>query len=590
MGSFWIWWIIALIHILPFFDSKPLIQTIQGRTPQSPVECNQSGCTLQNSYGAWGDRKDCYALNITYPTTEEQLRLAVSHAVQNNLKVKVVTKFSHTIPKLACPEGKTNTLLISTEKYDSGIQIDAANLAVTADSGVGLRALIDAVESAGFSLVAAPYWEGVSVGGLISTGAHGSSWWGKGGAVHDHVLGLRIIVPASEYEGYAKILWLEAPDPLFNAAKVSLGVLGAISKVKLSLEHRFKRSITYNFTDDAYIEDVYINHAKQYEFADITWYPSKHTAVYRYDSRVSLDASGDGVYDFIGFQANSILISESVRAAEKLLENAKSVNGKCLTAATTLEYKKLVGNGLKNNGLIFNGYPVVGYQGKMQTSGSCLYSRRFDTACAWDPRIKGLFFYESTAIFPASRFGNFIRNVRKLRDLKPENFCGVDNYNGILIRFIKASDAYLGQSEDSVVIDFNYYRADDALTPRLNEDVWEEVEQLAFFKCGAKPHWAKNRNLAFLGLQHKYPMFNQFIAIKHKLDPQSVFSSTWSEEILYGKVSENFDGCALEGLCICSEDRHCSPQMGYYCRQGLVYKEARVCRYSSSSIATISIA
>ncbi|KAE9586201.1 putative oxidoreductase [Lupinus albus] len=226
-SSYCIWWIIAVIHI-----SNPLIQTIHAKTPQSPVQCNESGCTLQNSYGAWGDRKDCIALNITYPTTEEEFRLAVSNAVQNNLKVKVVTKFSHTIPKLACPEGK-NTLLISTEKYGSDIQIDAANLAVTADSGVGLRALIDAVENAGFSLVAAPYWEGVSIGGLISTGAHGSSWWGKGGAVHDHVLGLSLIVPASQSEGYAKILRLEAQDPLFNAAKVSLGVLGAISKVSI---------------------------------------------------------------------------------------------------------------------------------------------------------------------------------------------------------------------------------------------------------------------------------------------------------------------------------------------------------------------
>jgi hypothetical protein len=88
-------------------------------------------------------------------------------------------------------------------------------------------------------------------------------------------------------------------------------------RVKLSLEHRFKRSITFNFTDDTDIENVYIEHAKKYEFADITWYPSRHTAVYRYDFRVPLDTSGDGVYDFIGFQANNILISESVRAAGK---------------------------------------------------------------------------------------------------------------------------------------------------------------------------------------------------------------------------------------------------------------------------------
>ncbi|XP_027332387.1 L-gulonolactone oxidase 3 [Abrus precatorius] len=594
MGSgHWIRRILGFIQILQILGS---FQTIHGMVPQSPVQCDQSGCTLYNSYGAWGDRKDCSALNVTYPTTEEQLRLAVSYAVQNKLKAKVVTKFSHTIPKLACPQGNNNninnnnigngnaTLLISTEKYDSGIEIDGANLAVTADAGVGLRQLIDAVEDAGFSLVAAPYWEGVTIGGLISTGGHGTSWWGKGGAVYDHVLGISIVVPASKSEGYAKILRLDAQDPLLNAAKVSLGVLGAISKVKLSLEHRFKRSITYNFTNDTYIEDVYIDHAKQYEFADITWYPSRHTAVYRYDSRVPISVSGDGVNDFIGFQAIPNLIPESVRAAEKLLESTRNAIGKCLTATTTLEFKKLVGNGLKNNGLIFTGYPVVGYQGKMQTSGSCLYSTKMHITCAWDPRIKGLFFYESTAIFPASKFGDFIRDVKKLRDLNPEKFCGIDNYNGMLIRFIKASNAYLGQSEDSVVIDFNYYRAREPSTPRLNQDVWEEVEQLAFFKYGAKPHWAKNRNVAFLGVQHKYPKFNMFIAAKQQLDPKNVFSSEWSDDILYGRESEKFDGCALEGLCICSEDRHCSPDKGYYCSHGLVYKEARVCRCSAPSV------
>ncbi|KAK7293861.1 hypothetical protein RJT34_16738 [Clitoria ternatea] len=563
------------------------IRTIHGMIPQSPIQCNKSGCTLQNSYGAWGDRKDCSALNITYPTTEQELLLAVSYAVQNNLKAKVVTKFSHTIPKLACTHNKSDTsLFISTEKYDSGIQIDAANMVVTVDAGVGLRQLVDAVEGAGFSLVAAPYWEGVTVAGLISTGAHGSSWWGKGGAVHDHVLGISIVVPASKSEGYAKILRLEAPDLLLNAAKVSLGVLGAISKVKLSIEHRFKRSISYDLTDDNDMEDVYEDHAKQYEFADITWYPSRHSAAYRYDSRVPLNASGDGINDFIGFQPNSIFISESVRGAEKLLEKTRSVNGKCLTASTTLGVKKLVGNGLKNNGELFTGYPVVGYNGKMQTSGSCLYSTKSDTTCAWDPRIKGLFFYETTAIFPASTttFKNFIRDVKKLRDLNPNNFCGVDMYNGMLIRFIKASNAYLGQPEDSIVVDFNYYRASDPSNPRLNQDVWEEVEQLAFFKYGAKPHWAKNRNIAFFGVQHKYPKFSMFVAAKQQMDPQNVFSNEWSDDVLYGRELEKFDGCALEGLCICSEHKHCSPQKGYYCSFGLVYKEARVCRYLPSSV------
>ncbi|KAI5394217.1 variant 2, L-gulonolactone oxidase 3 [Lathyrus oleraceus] len=305
---YFILWILCIV---------PLIHSL---TPKSPIQCNKTICTLENSYGTWNDRKTCYALNVTYPTTEQQLRLAVSYVVQNNLKAKIVTKFSHTIPALSCPQQNTNNnhaFFISTEKYDSGIEIDAENLAVTVDSGVRLRELIDEVEKNGFSLVAAPYWEGVTIGGVISTGAHGSSWWGKGGAFHEQVLEITVVVPASKSEGYAKILKLDSHHPLFNAAKVSLGVLGAISKVKLSIEHRFKRSVTFNFTDDNDIENVYMDHANKYEFADITWYPSRHTAVYRYDFRASLNASGDGVFDFFGFQVNSILIPESVRGAGK---------------------------------------------------------------------------------------------------------------------------------------------------------------------------------------------------------------------------------------------------------------------------------
>ncbi|KAL2517821.1 L-gulonolactone oxidase 3 [Abeliophyllum distichum] len=120
---------------------------IHGMPPQNPVRCNQNGCVFYNSYGVWGDRKDCKAPTVVYPTTEEELRLAVANANKNNVKVKVVTKFSHSIPKLACPMG--NAVLISTERYNSIINVDVDNLSVTADAGVSLRNLIDRVEQRG---------------------------------------------------------------------------------------------------------------------------------------------------------------------------------------------------------------------------------------------------------------------------------------------------------------------------------------------------------------------------------------------------------------------------------------------------------
>ncbi|RWW64664.1 hypothetical protein BHE74_00028085 [Ensete ventricosum] len=220
--------LLVVIGSKPFFTSA--------KPPAPPVSCNVTGCVLSNAYGAWGDRSECWVRSVVYPRNEEELRWAVAEANRNNLKAKVVSGFSHAIPRLACPPPE-NSVLISTAKYNTRIEVDVAGRTVTADSGVGLRDLIDKVEAAGLSLVASTYWEGVSVGGIISTGSHGSSWWGKGGAVHDHVVSLSMVIPAGESEGYAKVVRLLRGDPLFNAASVSLGLLGIISQVSAILHH-----------------------------------------------------------------------------------------------------------------------------------------------------------------------------------------------------------------------------------------------------------------------------------------------------------------------------------------------------------------
>ncbi|XP_061372878.1 probable L-gulonolactone oxidase 6 [Gastrolobium bilobum] len=549
--------------------------------PEDPINCSSknTNCTITNTYGVFPDRSICQAGEVMYPTTEEELISMVASASKNNTKMKAATRFSHSIPKLVCPDGQ-NGLLISTKNLNQILKTDAAAMTMTVESGVTLRQFISEAAKAGFALPYTPYWWGITIGGLMATGAHGSTLWGKGSAVHEYVVELRIVSPAGPEDGYAKVRDLNESDEDLNAARVSLGVLGVISQVTLKLEPLFKRSLTYLKKNDSDLGDELITFGRKHEFADVTWYPSQKKAVYRIDDRVSLNKSGNGLYDFIPFRTTLSAELAVVRATEELQEATHDANGKCIGARLITATLAGTGYGLTNDGF-FLGYPIVGFNNRMQSSGTCLDSLNDAkiTACPWDSRIKGEFFHQTAFSIPLSVVKNFIEDVQKLVELEPEALCGLELYDGILMRYVTASKAYLGKQEDAVDFDISYYRSKDPLAPRLFEDILEEIEQIGLFKYGGLPHWGKNRNIGFLEAIQKYQNADKFLKVKEVYDPRGLFSSQWTDQVLGLKEGLTIlkDGCALEGLCICSQDSHCAPNKGYFCRPGRIYKEARVC-------------
>ncbi|CAN6565943.1 unnamed protein product [Malus baccata var. baccata] len=200
--------------------------------PEDHIKCSSSSnknCTITNSYGIFPDRSMCRAGTVAYPSNEEELISIVANATKNKTKMKVATRYSHSIPKLVC-SSEEDGLIISTKHLNRVVEIDAEAKTMTLESGVTLKQLISEAAKAGLALPYTPYWWGLTIGGLLGTGAHGSTLWSKGSSVHDYMVGLTIVSPGGPKDGYVMVRRLNDGDKDLNAAKVSLGVLGVISQ------------------------------------------------------------------------------------------------------------------------------------------------------------------------------------------------------------------------------------------------------------------------------------------------------------------------------------------------------------------------
>ncbi|KAH9328739.1 hypothetical protein KI387_000847, partial [Taxus chinensis] len=518
--------------------------------PPPSIECSgRSGCHIFNYQGIWDDLGSCEAGTALFPTSESQLVHAVASAVKMGKKMRVVSRFSHSLAKLACVDKEG--VIISTGDYDSKIEVNKKEMTITVAAGVMMRDVIDAAAKQGLALPAMTYWDGVSAAGVLSTGAHGSGLLGKGSAVHEHVKALTIVIPTTAARGYARIIRLSKSHKYFNAARLSLGVLGAISEITFGLEHMFKRSVSLSLEDDVGMEEKIVDFVKKHEFGDVWWYPAHRKVIWGEIRRVSADENGDGINKMqqLG-QPTSVADSDDTATILSRIESREDTETVCNLTEAIMSARVSTGAGFMNSESGgFSNYPVIGWNNRMQATGGCqdyshkrepnpisctplhIYDKN-ESICSWDRRANGVRGFDVEIYVPLVNMKEAILDIKKIRDVNPQALCELEFLEGMSMRSVKKSEAYLGHSEDVITFELEYLRSEEWDTPKWNMDVYEEIEQMLVEKHRGTLHWGKSGGFLFGGVANRTVDLERFVRAKKEMDPNAVFSNDWTDGVL----------------------------------------------------------
>jgi xylitol oxidase len=172
----------------------------------------------------WAGNLGYHAKDITAPATIEE----VQKAFADNAKLRVLGT-RHCFNTIA----DTDATLLSTAKLNKLIRIDADKKTVVVEGGMRYGEYCKQIHDAGFAIHNLASLPHISVAGACATATHGSGI--KNGNLATNVVALEIVTPKGEVLNISR----EKDPDIFNGAVVSLGCLGAVTKLELALVPAF---------------------------------------------------------------------------------------------------------------------------------------------------------------------------------------------------------------------------------------------------------------------------------------------------------------------------------------------------------------
>ncbi|MGI9281508.1 MAG: FAD-binding protein [Endozoicomonas sp.] len=492
----------------------------------------------------------CPPTKIHEPQSVSELQDTIRNIVSSGRKVKPAGT-SHSATDVICADNNGEVVrsknLVNIGPVEA---FEAYPLTVEVESGVEFQDLQEHLAKQGYSHgMASTGYGGISIGGAIATGAHGSSLSGPS-TISSYVVALDVVGADGKISRYSEGTTGKKDPDLWRALKTNMGLLGFVARARLKVEAQYNMRVDVRYVD----EEKFVNSPSgvadavaDCDYVFLTWFPGEDTVQYLCGSRTSDPV--DSPYAQNQLFAPAISDFQRDNAVFGLQLAMCSNDLKCSTESTRLQMYKdspplvIASDATPGASVESRHTSLVGPVHRMITLQKEVFH-------AGSPPFSQL---EYEGAMPMSQIQHAVQYLKSIYDR--DNTC--QPLIGTIMRFDVADDGLMVSAnharpgvkagEKMVHLEFVEYMGygleSDGLEKWVSTPYTEIIKHLAS-NFNYWPHWGKNDEWVFTDPavmsrnQQERSDFNTQIA---KLDPYGVFSTQHSRRNGFQSPKEGED-------------------------------------------------
>jgi L-gulonolactone oxidase len=424
----------------------------------------------------WAGTESATGLEVLRPSSVEEMSAAVKSAAEQGKQLKAVGS-GHSFTGCAAP----GQVMIRLDGLAAITQADSETGRVALGAGTDLRKLNTGLAAFDLAMANLGDIDRQTISGAISTGTHGTG--ARLGGLATQVVGLELVTA----DGSVLSCSAEENPDVFAAARISVGALGVIASLTLQCVPAFLLRAQEMPLPLAEVLGGFDELADGNDHFEFYWFPHTDVALTKRNNRVGPGIGPSPVGRIRGWVDDELLSNRVFEFTNRL--------------AT------------RRPGLV----PRIN-----QFASRALAAREYvDASYRVFCSERDVVFRESEYAVPRENVVDVVRELRAWIERSGERIPFP-----IEVRVAAADDIWLSTAygrETAYVAIHQYHR----LAHRRYFEAFEQIVSAV----GGRPHWGKLHTLGVEELRNRYPRYDDFLAVRDRLDPHRAFANPYTRQV-----------------------------------------------------------